>query len=132
MTGIAETSSNEVRERVVAIVADFLHIEAAEIDPRKPLSLYALDSLASVELTTALEDAFEQPLPEWLLNDHPDIESLTLALCGQKAGDDRELMARDSVLPADVRPSMVHTPSEHASRVLLTGATGFLGAHLVH
>ena len=131
MSAIVETSPNEVRDQVVAVVADFLHIDAAEIDLGRPLSFYALDSLAAVELTAALEDAFERPLPEWLLSDHPDIESLTLALRGQEIGDDRALMARDSVLPGDVRPSVAHTPSEPAGRVLVTGATGFLGAHLI-
>jgi acyl carrier protein len=58
MPAIAESSLNAVHDRVLAIVADFLRVDAAEIDPRKPLSLYALDSLASVELTAALEDAF--------------------------------------------------------------------------
>jgi thioester reductase-like protein len=132
MPAIAESSSGAVHDRVMAIVAGFLRVDAAEIDPRKPFSLYALDSLALVELTAALEDAFERPLPEWLLVDHPDVESLTLALRGQEVDDDRDLMSRDSVLPADIRPSMPHTPRDPAGRVLLTGATGFLGAHLVH
>jgi acyl carrier protein len=132
MSAIAEPSSDAVLDRVMAIVAGFLRVDAAAIDPRKPLSLYALDSLASVELTAALEDAFERPLPEWLLVDHPDVESLTLALRGQEAGDDRELMAEDSVLPADIGPAIAHAPRDPAGPLLLTGATGFLGAHLVH
>lgn len=132
MSSIAETSSDAVHDRVLAIVADFLHVDAAMIDPRKPLSLYALDSLASVELTAALEDAFERTLPEWLLVDHPDVESLARALRGQEVGDDRALMAQDSVLPADIRPSVAGELRDPNGRVLLTGATGFLGAHLVH
>ena len=143
MPAVAESSSNALRNRVVAVVADLLHVDGAAIDPQRPLSLYGLDSLASVELTAALEDAFERPLPEWLLVDHPDVESLTLALCGEELGDERELMAQDSALPADIRPvrrsaereggpSMGQTPRDPSGRVLLTGATGFLGAHLVH
>ena len=104
MSATADSSSVAVRDRVLTVVADVLGLDVAEIDPRKPLSLYALDSLASAELTTALEEAFERPLPEWLLVDHPDVETLTLALRGQTAGDDRELMAHDSVLPVDIRP----------------------------
>ncbi len=104
MSATADASSVAVRDRVLTVVADVLGLDVAEIDPRKPLSLYALDSLASAELTTALEDAFERPLPEWLLVDHPDVETLTLALRGQTAGDDRELIAHDSVLPVDIRP----------------------------
>jgi thioester reductase-like protein len=131
MPATTESSTSAVHDRVVSIVADFLRVDAAAIDPCKPLSLYGLDSLASVELTAALEDAFERQLPEWLLADHPDVESLTRALRGQEVGDNRELMAQDSVLPADIRPSMEGTPRSPAGRVLLTGATGFLGAHLV-
>ena len=132
MPAIAESSLNAMHDRVLAIVADFLRVDAAEIDPRKPLSLYALDSLASVELTAALEDAFERPLPEWLLVDHPDVESLTRALRGLEAGDDGALMSQDSVLPDDIRPAIALTPRNPPGRVLVTGATGFLGAHLVH
>jgi len=142
MSATADSSSVAVRDRVLTVVADVLGLDVAEIDPRKPLSLYALDSLAPAELTAALEDAFERPLPEWLLVDHPDVETLTLALRGQTAGDDRELMAHDSVLPVDIRPvrrsaereggpSTTDPPRGPASRVMVTGATGFLGAHLV-
>jgi nucleoside-diphosphate-sugar epimerase/acyl carrier protein len=128
----ADCSAAGWQDRVTAIVADFLRVHPAEIDTRKPLSLYALDSLRAMELIAALEDAFERPLPEWLLIDHPDIQSLALALAGDQSGDDRALRAADSVLPAAIRPSLPRRTITRMERVLLTGATGFLGAHLAH
>jgi thioester reductase-like protein len=41
-------------------------------------------------------------------------------------------MSQDSVLPDDIRPAIALTPRDPPGRVLVTGATGFLGAHLVH
>ena len=37
----------------------------------------------------------------------------------------------ETVLPEDLRPRWSGTPSPAPSRVLVTGATGYLGAHLV-
>jgi thioester reductase-like protein len=44
---------------------------------------------------------------------------------------DLEQMRADAVLPADVQPAAV-SPAAPAGTVLLTGATGFVGAHLLH
>ena len=41
------------------------------------------------------------------------------------------LMRADGVLPFDIRPAAAPRAAPRAGRVLLTGATGFLGAHLL-
>ena len=41
------------------------------------------------------------------------------------------LMRADAVLLSDIRPGAPPAPASAAGRVLLTGATGFLGAHLL-
>ena len=131
-------AGDRVRDRVREVVAGCLGLAAAEIDPRAPLALYGLDSLRSVELGAELEDAFRRPLPDDLLTDHASVDALVRLLedSGQGAGacgDYREidLMRSDAVLPFDIRPEASPGPARAAERVLLTGATGFLGAHLL-
>jgi thioester reductase-like protein len=151
---------DETGGRVARIVADFLKIDPQAMDPKTPLALYGLDSVGSVELVAALEEAFGRELPEWLLLDHPDLDALVRALDAELQRDLTAIHAHDTVqsgsscmpsavpsdssrtstalsqmladsfLPADIRPpdgQVGATPR----RVLLTGATGFLGAYLL-
>ena len=132
------------RQRVSEVVAGCLGLAPAEIDPHEPLALYGLDSLRSVELGAELEDAFRRPLPDGLLSDHPSIDALVGFLEDgdqlARARDDDpniDLMRADGVLPFDIRPEAAPAPVPTSApappdeRVLLTGATGFLGAHLL-
>ena len=128
----------EVRSRVSAVVAGCLGVAPAEIDPREPLALYGLDSLRAIELGAGLEDAFDRPLPDALLACQASIDALVGMLDdggpyprARDAGHARAQMRADGVLPCDIRPGAVPTPASPARRVLLTGATGFLGAHLL-
>ena len=130
--------AERVRERVSEAVAGCLGLAAAEIDPREPLALYGLDSLRSAELGAVLEDAFDRPLADALLAGPPSIEALVRMLDDgephARAQDDDQacaLMRADGVLQRHIRPSAARTPASPARRVLLTGATGFLGAHLL-
>ena len=103
------------------------------------LALYGLDSLRAVELATVLEDALERALPDSLLVDHPHIDALVQALDhhpppakgDHRHNDARALIRADCVLPSDIRPSMTRAPASTGRQILLTGATGFLGAHLL-
>jgi thioester reductase-like protein len=120
-------------DRITQIVAAFLHAEPETIDPQRPLALYGLDSAGSIELIAALEDAVGRELPEWLLLEHPDLDGLTRALCDDpniRTDDALGRMLADSRLPDDIRPSG-GSPATPARRVLLTGASGFLGAYLL-
>ena len=139
---VAVSMAEEVRDQVTEIVAGCLGLSPAEIDPHTPLALYGLDSLRAVELATVLEDALERALPEGLLVDHPHIDALVQALDpsvnpsppaqGDHRDDDvRAQIRADCVLPSDIRPSMVPAPASTRRQILLTGATGFLGAHLL-
>ena len=135
---VAVSTLEGVRDRVSEVVSGCLGLTPAEIDPREPLALYGLDSLRSVELGAVLEDAFDRSLPDELLADHPSIDALVRILDdgapdaraqdGDPAG---ALMRADAVLPSDIRPGAPPAPASAAGRVLLTGATGFLGAHLL-
>lgn len=112
-----------------------------EVDPDIPLALLGLDSLSTIEMAAELEEAFGCELPADVLSECTDARSLALLISalqqsGRDAGRDDpfEAMLADAVLPADVRPTVraaASTDLRSASRILLTGATGFLGGALL-
>ena len=66
-------------DRVTQVAAAFLHVKPDTIDPQKPLALYGLDSVGSIELIATLEEALGRELPECLLLEHPDLHALARA-----------------------------------------------------
>ena len=116
--------------------------DAGAIDPDTPLALLGLDSLSTIEMAADLEEAFGCELPPDLLNECTDARTLASAISALRAkkrdgsGDDPfDAMLADSVLPDDVRPvrrAGISTDLRSARRILLTGATGFLGSALMH
>lgn len=120
-------------ERVTRVVSSVLRVESDALDPQRALSVYGLDSLTSMELVARLEDEFRTSLPEWLIAEYPDIDALGGLLA---SGHSRhavslvERMRRDSVLPNDIQ-LVVGDPLDPPRAILMTGATGFLGAYLL-
>jgi acyl carrier protein len=55
-----------------------LRIPVENIDPRQPFSDYGLDSLAAVQLSQAIEDWLEVPVPETLAWSYPTPEALSV------------------------------------------------------
>lgn len=118
---------------VRAVVCGFLSIDPRGVDPSRSLASYGLDSLSTMELVALLEDTCGRALPEWLIAEHPTLAALTDVLCaGEAAAIDLEgaIMRADCQLPADIRPPAGPVRDE-MRHVLLTGATGFLGASLL-
>lgn len=110
-------------------------------DPDAPFALLGLDSLGTIEMAAALERQLGHELPPDLLLECPDGRSLAgriihLRETGRIADreDPFEQMLADAVLPEDVDPpprEPVSTDLRDAERILLTGATGFLGTAVV-
>lgn len=122
---------------LIAVAARCLRVNPARINPHAPLARYGLDSLSALELGTAIGDAIGVEVGEdWLL-DSPSIRSLAQRVLERGTPpheqDEREArLARiraDAELPADIDPMCV--PAASGATVLLTGANGFLGAHLI-
>ncbi len=99
---------------LVDLVADCLGVPAREIDRQVPLVRYGLDSMSAVHLTTAIADELRCDVPECLLLDHPDIDSVARYMetarttrqpvPARKNGQSPlDQMLADSVLPFDVR-----------------------------
>lgn len=71
---------------LAAHVARSAQIRAEDVDVTHPFSHYALDSVATVELTADLEDWLALALSPTLLWDYPTIAGLARHLHGLKAG----------------------------------------------
>ena len=111
------------------------------IDPDTPLALLGLDSLSTIEMAAELEEAFGCELPADVLIECTDARSLASLISRLRASrdvaerdDPVDLMLSDAVLPDEVRPAHcagVSTDLRSARRILLTGATGFLGGAIL-
>ena len=125
-------------ERTITEVAARCLRTEVPIDKDTPFDLLGLDSLATIELAAALEAELGRELPADLLAECSDARLLAAWLSREgvirPAEDPYEQMFADAVLPEDVRPLHVPRASadlREARRILVTGATGFLGGALV-
>lgn len=132
-SAVASGSSLITPDAVRDVVARMLKVDPACLDPARSLTSFGLDSLTAMELVADLEDVVGRRLPDWFLSEHPTVASLSEALCGTQTalGHELSLMSADSRLPDDIRPVASMCPVESPRHVLLTGATGFLGASLL-
>jgi thioester reductase-like protein len=132
----------ELESTIAAVAARCLPAGAGpgRIDVDTPFALLGLDSLGVIELGAALEEALGMAVPPELFVEASDARSLAASLrrSAPPAGRDNRLalMRADAVLPADVRPRpgisrAAAARLDEARAVLVTGATGFLGASIV-
>lgn len=146
MTVSAADPAAPLEATIAAIVARCLRTcETAgsavpAVDPGTPFALLGLDSLGAIEVAVALEHTLGFDVPPDLLTECTDVRSLAARLReaprGASADDEFDLMMADAVLPDDVQPRAGGGMSacgglEDARAILVTGATGFLGAALV-
>lgn len=139
MTAGAIPRLSPLQRRVADVIAATLRIPVDIIWPNEPLAAIGMDSLGAVEATAALEDELGMELPATLLLEYPDLESLCAFLergTTARVPDVLERMLADSVLPREIRPAgwrvgVDARRTRDAQSVLLTGATGFVGAHLL-
>ncbi|GAA4077667.1 AMP-binding protein [Nonomuraea soli] len=96
-----------------------------EISPDADFFLLGGTSLQTIQVVNRLSVLLGRQIPGTLVFRHPTPTTLAAALQGDAAAD--APWERDARLPDDVRPR--RTP--HAGAVLLTGATGFVGRHLL-
>ena len=125
-------------EQTIADVAARCVRVNVPIDRDTPFDRLGLDSLATIELAAALEAELGCELPADLLCGRNTARSLadriSRSSAPRAAEDAFEQMVADAVLPDDVRPSeRVHASTDlrQARRILVTGATGFLGGAIV-
>jgi acyl carrier protein len=129
--------SGTLEDAIRRVVADVLRVPVELVASEAPFAELGMDSLAAVELATAIEDALEVDLPMSAVYEHSTVAELTEFL--QQGSGPRESvsvrsrMRADAMLPAEIIPDLkvAARPTRDARRVLVTGATGFVGAFLV-
>ncbi|MGH4033383.1 type I polyketide synthase [Actinomycetota bacterium Odt1-20B] len=125
-----------VQERIAAVLG---HPDTSALPPGQSLLPLGFDSLTSVELRDRFSELVGHRLPTTLVFDHPTPAALTARLLAELAGDEQAAPTAETVdfaaeigLADDVRPAAeVVTGAGDPREVLLTGATGFLGAFLL-
>ncbi|WP_411112169.1 thioester reductase domain-containing protein [Streptomyces sp. c-19] len=131
-----------VLEAVLGRIAAVLgHPDTSAVKADQPLTKLGFDSLTSVELRNRLSALAGSKLPATLVFDHPTPAALAAFVSGRLAGGagadgDPAVPAVDFAaevrLAEDVRPAdEVVRSADDPREVLLTGATGFLGAFLL-
>jgi thioester reductase-like protein len=118
-------------------VAEIAGVAASSVSLNTTLSRLGMDSLGMLRLVESVECEFGAELPHSLCLDRLTIQSLAQALAAAPAGDRRtaldlaQQIAADCELPQDIRPPGGVAPPASPQSILLTGATGFLGAFLL-
>nr|WP_245703344.1 type I polyketide synthase [Streptomyces lushanensis] len=147
---LAGLTGPEQREVVLKALLDAMggvlgHGGGRSIDPERPFTQLGFDSLTSVELRNRLAAVTGLRLPATLVFDHPTPAALATRLLtellatGGGPGTDPGGVARDTVdytadirLADDIRPAAeTVSPTASPREILLTGASGFLGAFLL-
>ena len=110
---------------------------AGPIDADTPFSILGLDSLGTIELASALESALGCELPPDALTDRCSARTLARRIARRRSSSPADPFAQpfaDARLPADIQPChsvQASTDLRQARTILVTGASGFLGAALV-
>ncbi|HUQ48972.1 MAG TPA: thioester reductase domain-containing protein [Gemmatimonadaceae bacterium] len=137
MTATLTLSGTDLHSQVRMAVARALRVPLEDVADNVHFSSLGLDSLAAAELTAEVEDLLGRMIAPAAVHEYPTVDALVRYI---EQGDCRDVgeferMRADAVLPDDIRPefgtSAPSTRTRDARAILLTGATGFLGAHLV-
>jgi thioester reductase-like protein len=125
-------------------VAKLLGLSTSKLDTQQSLRDMGLDSLMAVELTNMIRAELQVELPIRALIEDPSIDSIAALLIEQLVPDTSKANAKadvsanvldlntEAVLDPAISPdnAYIEAVAEPAS-ILLTGATGFLGAFLL-
>jgi acyl carrier protein len=68
--------AHQISNWLVGRIAEALRISPGEIDVRAPITDHGLDSISILQLTGALEEMLDRPLPSTLVFEYPTIEIL--------------------------------------------------------
>ncbi len=136
MTTTLVGAATDLTSRLRLAVATVLRISPEDVGDDAPFSSLGLDSLAAAELTAEVEDLLGVALPAATVHEYPTVAALAHFIEDGPEDDVRpfERMRADAALPDDIFPRVSAPPATRtriARNILLTGATGFLGAQLL-
>ena len=121
-------SSPESQE-LRTILCRRLRLDPGQLRPDVPLTRYGLDSLAAAEIVIELEERFSKPVPAEAWGPSATLNSL----CALVRDGIPERSSEPASMTADGQRLDELSPSRPRAHgvALLSGATGFLGAHLL-
>lgn len=119
-------------EAVRRVLSDVTRVPLSRIEEGRPLTALGLDSLMAMELHTRLQDRLSTDVPPSKLLALPSVGALVdLVLAPLGAPAEAVAVATEVVV---LDPGIVAPPDTRLrplENVLLTGATGFVGSHLL-
>ncbi len=131
----ALTSPRSRQELMEKVLENILFLGQEKIDRNSSFFDVGLDSLKAVELAIAVEQIFKVGLTATDIYNHPTVDKLLEYINNKnKRGSCTvNLMRQDSILDPDLGNLVHRKPSSlgDAKSILITGATGFLGAFLL-
>ena len=139
MSSVVANELERLQEFLQERVAEIVGTDASAISLNAALSSFGVDSLGMLHLIESVESELRIDVPHNICRDRLTIRTLAQALAetGQSrpagpavAIDAFSQITADCHLPDDIRPAAVESPAVPRT-ILLTGATGFLGAFLV-
>lgn len=132
----------KIKEFLVDKISQRQRIKHTNIDRNKSFSWYGIDSVESIELVTELEDMLKISLSPSIVWEYPSINLLSNYLLENvlsnsdyalKTTDDTQTLIKDAELCSTVQPKKHYEDLDlDRANVFLTGATGFLGIHLLY
>lgn len=81
--GGGERNEQEIRAWLIRNVAAMVEVEPEQIDIRKPLEHYGLDSMHAMHLSSDLQDWLGRKMSPTVVWDYPTIELLASHLAGK-------------------------------------------------
>ena len=91
ITATKQLAPAEVLTWLTLRFADWLEVPVDELDPRRPISSYGLDSISAVTLSVQLEEELGIELDTAVLWDRPTLESLAEHLTESLNAEGRQL-----------------------------------------
>ena len=91
ITATKQLAQTEVLAWLMVKFADWLEVPAEELDPRRPISSYGLDSISAVTLSVQLEEELGIELDTAVLWDRPTLASLADHLTESLNAEGRQL-----------------------------------------
>lgn len=125
----------ETQQRLAAIIGEVLKLDA--VPPDAPFFKIGGTSLLATQLVFRIQEAFQVNVPLRSLFATPTVRAMGQAIDGAKTAKTSDKAAGapnlklEIRLDAAVRPQAPHAPVPNPGRVLLTGATGFIGSFLL-
>ncbi|BDA70098.1 hypothetical protein CAL7716_042640 [Calothrix sp. PCC 7716] len=131
------TNATDTAIKIAAIFNEALQLTPGSFLPNSNFFHMGGDSLRIAHVLCLIQKDFGITIPSRLIYEYPtpsDVAQLIeqLKLKSEDVNDNFDLMA-DATLPLDLNTSTWHKPAiVKFDTALITGATGFLGAHLLH